>query len=76
MLKQIDTAIPLPKYYQISESIKANITGDKYKVGEKLPTCRVLSEFFDTTLVTVSNAVKLLESEGYIHKMGAVPKSR
>lgn len=67
MLKQINTAIPLPKYYQISESIKANITGNKYKVGEKLPTCRALSEYFDTTLVTVSNAIKLLESEGYIH---------
>lgn len=37
MLKQIDTTVPLPKYYQISESIKANIAGDKYKVGEKLP---------------------------------------
>jgi len=69
MLKQIDKAMPLPKYYQIGESIKENITGGRYKVGEKLPTCRALSEYFDTTLVTVSNAVKLLESEGYIYKV-------
>jgi GntR family transcriptional regulator, arabinose operon transcriptional repressor len=69
MLKQIDKAVPLPKYYQIGESIKENITGGKYKVGEKLPTCRALSEYFNTTLVTVSNAVKLLESEGYIYKV-------
>ena len=69
MLKQINKAVPLPKYYQIGESIKENITDGKYKVGEKLPTCRALSEYFDTTLVTVSNAVKLLESEGYIYKV-------
>ncbi len=69
MLKQIDNAIPLPKYYQIGESIKENIIGGRYKVGEKLPTCRALSKYFDTTLVTVSNAVKLLESEGYIYKV-------
>jgi GntR family transcriptional regulator, arabinose operon transcriptional repressor len=69
MLKQIDKTVPLPKYYQIGESIKEKITGGRYKVGEKLPTCRALSEYFDTTLVTVSNAVKLLESEGYIYKI-------
>jgi DNA-binding LacI/PurR family transcriptional regulator len=69
MLKQINQSVPLPKYYQIGESIKERISNGEYKVGEKLPTCRALSEYFNTTLVTVSNAVKLLESEGYIYKV-------
>ena len=69
MLKQINQSVPLPKYYQIGESIKENITNGTYKVGEKLPTCRALSEYFNTTLVTIVNAAKLLELEGYITKI-------
>lgn len=69
MLKQINSTVPLPKYYQIGESIKEKINNGEYEAGKKLPTCRALSEYFNTTLVTVSNAVKLLESEGYIHKV-------
>jgi GntR family transcriptional regulator, arabinose operon transcriptional repressor len=69
MLRQIDTAVPLPKYYQIGESIKEKIFSGAYSEGEKLPTVRKLAEYFDTTLVTVSNAMRLLNDGGYIDKI-------
>jgi DNA-binding LacI/PurR family transcriptional regulator len=69
MLKQIDNTIPLPKYYQIGESIKEKITSGKFSPGKKIPTCRELSKYFNTTLVTVSNAVRRLENDGYIHRV-------
>ncbi|MCF6175127.1 MAG: GntR family transcriptional regulator [Victivallaceae bacterium] len=69
MLKQIDTAVPLPKYYQIGESIKEKIFSGAYREGEKLPTVRKLAEYFDTTPVTVSNAMRLLNDGGYINKV-------
>ncbi len=69
MLKQIDNKLPLPKYYQIGESIKEKITTGEFGPGGKLPTCRELSGYFNTTLVTVSNAMRQLESDGYISRV-------
>ena len=69
MLKQIDSTLPLPKYYQIGESIKEKIVSGQYGPGEKIPTCREMSEYFNTTLVTVANAVRQLENDGYISRI-------
>ena len=69
MLKQIDNTLPLPKYYQIGESIKEKITAGQFRPGDKIPTCRELSTYFNTTLVTVANAMRQLESDGYISKV-------
>lgn len=69
MLKQIDNTLPLPKYYQIGESIKEKIASGQYRPGEKIPTCREMSEYFNTTLVTVANAVRQLENDGYISRI-------
>jgi DNA-binding LacI/PurR family transcriptional regulator/DNA-binding transcriptional regulator YhcF (GntR family) len=69
MLKQIDNTLPLPKYYQIGESIKEKIAAGQYRPGDKIPTCRELSGYFNTTLVTVSNAMRQLENDGYISKI-------
>ena len=69
MLKQIDSTIPLPKYYQIGESIREQITAGNFRPGEKIPTCRELSEYFKATLVTVSNAVRRLENDGHIRRI-------
>ncbi len=69
MLKQIDSTIPLPKYYQISESIREKIKDGNFRPGEKIPTCRDLSKYFKTTLVTVSNAIRHLEDNGYVDRI-------
>ena len=66
MLKPIDNTIPLPKYYQIGESVKEKIASGEFRPGEKIPTCRELSKYFNATLVTVSNAMRRLENDGHI----------
>lgn len=69
MLKEIDTTLPLPKYYQISESIKEMISRGEFVVGDKIPTYRMLTKYFKTTMPTICNAVRQLESDGYISKV-------
>jgi GntR family transcriptional regulator of arabinose operon len=69
MLKQIDNTIPLPKYYQISESIKEKITAGQFRPGEKIPVSRELSKYFRTTPVTIANAMRLLESGGHVYRV-------
>ncbi|MFA7230506.1 MAG: GntR family transcriptional regulator [Victivallaceae bacterium] len=68
MLKQIDKALPLPKYYQISESIKQKIASGELTPGSRIPTYQALTEYFKTTMPTICNAVRQLESDGYIYK--------
>ena len=68
MLKKIDSSVPMPKYYQISESLKKQIVKGKLRPGDKLLSSRELSEYFNTTQVTVLNALRYLETEGYIYK--------
>ncbi|MFA6103004.1 MAG: GntR family transcriptional regulator [Victivallaceae bacterium] len=68
MLKKIDGSVPMPKYYQISESLKAQIVNGKLRPGDKIPSSRELSGYFNTTQVTVLNALRYLETAGYIYK--------
>lgn len=58
----------MPKYCMISESIKGKIDSGEFPVGERLPSCRELSDLYHATLVTVSNAMRQLEKEGYVSK--------
>lgn len=69
MSVQIEKVTPAAKYHQIGERLKENILDGKYKAGEKLPTYRELAKLFDTTMVTISNSVKMLETQGYINRI-------
>ncbi|MFA6101361.1 MAG: substrate-binding domain-containing protein [Victivallaceae bacterium] len=69
MLKKIDKSSPLPKYYQICDSIKEKIACGEFSTGSKIPTCRELMEYFNTTVVTISSAMRQLEDDGYISKV-------
>jgi len=67
MLKKTDKPYPLPKYYQISESIKEKIAGGEFVPGGKIPTYQILTKYFNTTMSTICNAIQQLENDGYIH---------
>ncbi len=69
MLKKIDKNSPLPKYHQICDSIKEKIARGEFAAGSKIPTCRELMEYFKTTVVTISSAMRQLEDDGYISKV-------
>ncbi|WP_138204672.1 PLP-dependent aminotransferase family protein [Haloimpatiens lingqiaonensis] len=60
------------KYTQIYIKIKKLIETSKIEEGEKLPSIRKLASFLDVNNVTVVNAYKKLEEEGYaVQKIGS-----
>lgn len=62
----------VPKYIQIARNIKKLIDNNLVEDGEKLPTIRSLADFLKVNNVTIVNAYKRLQSEGYaIQKMGS-----
>ncbi|OFI04956.1 2-aminoadipate transaminase [Clostridium acetireducens DSM 10703] len=62
----------IPKYVQIAKHIKNLIDSNNIKDGEKLPSIRKLSKFLEVNNVTIVNAYKKLEMEGYaFQKMGS-----
>lgn len=58
----------IPKYIQISNYIKKCIDERKILDSEKLPTIRELSERLKVNKITIINAYKKLESEGYAYQ--------
>jgi DNA-binding transcriptional MocR family regulator len=62
----------IPKYIQLSLKIKSMIDSNIIEDGEKLPSIRSLAERLDVNNVTVVNAYKKLENEGYaVQKIGS-----
>ena len=62
----------VPKYIQIVKHIKKMIDENIIEDGEKLPAIRRLAEILNVNNVTIVNAYKRLENEGYaIQKIGS-----
>ena len=60
------------KYIIISNKIKSLIDENKIEDGERLPSIRMLSGLLKVNTVTVVNAYKKLESDGYaVQKIGS-----
>ena len=57
------------KYQQLCNRLRDDICAGTYSRGDKLPTCRELTITFDTSYMTVNNALRLLEDDGYIKRM-------
>src|SRR3954453_8082798 len=60
------------KYLQIAESIEQMINGEILRIGDKLPSVRVLSEEYGISMGTAFQAYYHLEGRGLIE---ARPKS-
>lgn len=58
-----------PLYIQLYDNIKSNIEKNLLKEGDKLPSIRYLAKELDVNNITVVNAYKLLEQEGYIYSI-------
>lgn len=62
----------MPKYITIEKNIKRLIDSNKIEDGEKLPSIRALAELLGVNNITIVNAYKKLENEGYaIQKIGS-----
>ena len=62
----IDKNSNIPLYVQLYNNIKKKIENEQLKEGEKLPSIRSLAKELNVNNITVVNAYKLLEKEGYI----------
>ena len=58
----------IPKYIQIANHLKKLIDNKEIKDGEKLPTIRELSNILQVNKVTIVNAYKKLQSDGYAYQ--------
>ncbi|CCQ98253.1 Transcriptional regulator, GntR family with aminotransferase domain [[Clostridium] ultunense Esp] len=65
----IDKNLNTPLYIQLYENIRNLIEEDNFKEGEKLPSIRSLADKLDVNNITVVNAYKLLEQEGYVYSI-------
>src|SRR5271167_2089086 len=61
-----NTAVKLPKYQQVLESIKNDILSGRYQPGQKLPSEAALVKRFGTSRITVGRALRELRQAGLI----------
>jgi DNA-binding transcriptional regulator YhcF (GntR family) len=66
----LDKSVNTPLYVQLCEEIKENIIKENLKEEEKLPSIRSLARELNINNITVINAYKLLEKEGYVYSKG------
>ena len=61
--------VPLRSHVaHIRESIASQIDSGQLPLGGKLPSERELSDLFNTTRITLKDALKALEAEGRIYR--------
>ncbi|MBU5456133.1 PLP-dependent aminotransferase family protein [Caproiciproducens sp. MSJ-32] len=65
----INKNLSTPLYIQLYNNIKDMIEKKEIKEGEKLPSIRNLAKKLEVNNITIVNAYKLLEQEGYIYSV-------
>ncbi|MEQ8155020.1 MAG: GntR family transcriptional regulator [Clostridiaceae bacterium] len=65
---KLDDNSPIPLYYQLENIIKKRIEEGTYKVDEKIPSERMLSEELDISRMTISKAIGNLVEEGILYR--------
>jgi GntR family transcriptional regulator len=55
-----------PKYLQIREALRREVDAGRYPPGSPLPSQRLLAERFGVTLMTLRQAIGLLEEDGIV----------
>jgi len=65
---KINFEMEVPKYVQIANNLKKLIETKVIEDGEKLPTIRDYTEFLKVNKITVVNAYKKLQQEGFAYQ--------
>lgn len=66
---QINNSSDDPIYLQIKKQIKAQIIAGNLRVGEQLPSIRLLAKEVRVSMVTAKRAFDELEMDGFIHSV-------
>lgn len=64
----LDENSPIPLYYQLESIIKKRLEDGIYKVDEKIPSERKLSEELNISRMTISKAINNLVEEGILYR--------
>ncbi|MDS0525239.1 GntR family transcriptional regulator [Clostridium sp. SHJSY1] len=65
---KLDENSPIPLYYQLENIIRKRIEEGTYKVDEKVPSERILSEELNISRMTISKAINNLVEEGILYR--------
>lgn len=66
MLITVDPASPMPLADQVAASVRAGLANGTMRVGDKLPSARVVASAFDINLHTVLRGYQRLRDEGLV----------
>ena len=61
-------SFPVPKYFQLAEQLRNQITTGEVKAGDQLPTEELLCQQFGVSRGTVQKAIALLQKEGFVYR--------
>ncbi len=64
---ELDKSSTIPMYLQVANKIEALIKSNTLKIGDKLPPIRKLANELEVNNVTIVNAYKQLEINGYVN---------
>lgn len=67
-IPKVDRDSPMPIYLQIASDLTARISQEEWGVGAKLPSENELSKEYDTSRLTLRQALAKLESDGLIDR--------
>lgn len=66
---KIDKKSEIPLYQQLAHSIKKAVDEQKLKENDKIPAENEFCKIYDLSRTTVSQALDILEKDGYIYKL-------
>ena len=72
-MHSIDKESPIPAYYQVYNDLKQRISGHEWGVGETIPATGGLSAEYEVSRITVRQALKELERDGFITQQQGKP---
>lgn len=61
---------PRPRYIQIADALRKQITSGVFEPGQRLTTARDLAHEYGVSVVTAQKAVELLKNEGFLETVG------
>jgi len=68
----IDKASPMPLYVQVADWLENMIKGERYQIGNKLPSEGKLVQQFQLNRNTIRQAISLLVQKGFVEKQKGV----
>ncbi len=59
---------PVPLYYQLSRYLEKSIQDEIFKTGERFPSEKAISSYFNVSRPTANKAVQILLDEGWLNR--------